>query len=78
MTPEVIALLNSTPELTLFLPADNAWEALPDIERKYLESKFATDDMMRIVNMHAVAAKGVYWSESFEPNLKRESLLSQH
>ena len=74
LTPEVSALLNSTSELTLFLPIDGAWDVLPEIERRYLESEFATDDTLRILNMHAVAAKGVYWSESFEPNLNRQSL----
>lgn len=72
MTPEVRALLNSTSELTLFLPVDSAWNALSELELKYLESKFAADDMLRIMNMHAVAAQGVHWADSFEPSLKRE------
>ena len=67
ITPDIISLINSTSELTLFLPVDSAWDALPDIERKYLESKFATDDILQILNMHAVITDGVHWSDSFEP-----------
>ncbi|THH06399.1 hypothetical protein EW145_g4115 [Phellinidium pouzarii] len=69
MTSDIASLLNSTSELTLFLPVDSAWDVLPDIERKYLESKFATDDILQILNMHAVITEGVHWSESFEPAL---------
>lgn len=66
VTPDIVSFLNSTPELTLFLPVDSAWDALADIERKYLESKFATDDILQILNMHAVVTEGVHWSDSFE------------
>ncbi|KAL5495124.1 hypothetical protein ACEPAI_586 [Sanghuangporus weigelae] len=69
-TPDIISFLNSTSELTLFLPVDSAWDALEDIERKYLESKFATDDILQILNMHAVVTEGVHWSDSFEPASK--------
>ncbi|KAF5385521.1 hypothetical protein D9757_005414 [Collybiopsis confluens] len=67
ITPEIEAILNSTPALTLFLPVDEAWEALDQYERIYLESKYATDDLNRILNMHAVAQDGVKWSELFDP-----------
>ncbi|KAH8120058.1 FAS1 domain-containing protein [Phellopilus nigrolimitatus] len=69
VTADIISMLNSTSELTLFLPVDSAWDALPDIERKYLESNFATDDILQILNMHAVVTEGVHWSDSFEPML---------
>lgn len=68
-------MLNSTPGLTLFLPVDSAWDALGDIERKYLESKFATDDLLQILTMHAVAAEGVHWSDSFEPAVNCETSI---
>lgn len=67
LTPEITKLLQDTPELTLFLPVDSAWDALDPYERLYLESEYATDDLNRILNMHAVAEKGVKYSESFEP-----------
>ncbi|KAJ4485958.1 carnitine acyl carnitine carrier [Lentinula aciculospora] len=67
LTPEIKTLLNSTSELTLFLPIDEAWEALDQYERVYLESKYATDDLLRILNMHAVVRTGVKWSDSFKP-----------
>ncbi|KAJ3516459.1 hypothetical protein NLJ89_g1099 [Agrocybe chaxingu] len=70
MTPEIMARLNSTPELTLFLPVDEAWEAFHPIERLYLESEFATDDLHRILDMHAVIEEHVAWSDSFESGLK--------
>ncbi|KAJ7630786.1 carnitine acyl carnitine carrier [Roridomyces roridus] len=65
LTPAIAALLNSTSELTVFLPVNDAWEALPDLERLYLESEFATDDLSRILNAHAVVAKEVKWSDTF-------------
>lgn len=67
LTPEIKKFLNSTSELTLFIPVDEAWEALGHYERIYLESKYATDDLFRILNMHAVVQTGVKWSDSFEP-----------
>lgn len=73
LTPELIEFLNATSEMTLFLPVDKAWETLPFYERLYLESKYATDDLVRIVNMHAIEqeAKRVYYSDSLatSPNL---------
>ena len=77
LTPELIELLNTTSEMTLFLPVDKAWEALPHYERLYLESKFATDDLTRIVNMHATEkeAKHVYYSESFSSSPNRKLAL---
>ncbi|KAJ7492769.1 hypothetical protein FB451DRAFT_1361247 [Mycena latifolia] len=74
LTPEITALLNSTSELTLFLPVNDAWEALPDLERLYLESEFATDDLNRILNAHAVVEEKVKWSESFEPHTKLKTI----
>lgn len=58
--------INSTSELTLFIPVDSAWEALDPIERLYLESQFAADDLLRIFNMHAVVEKSVRWSDTFD------------
>ena len=76
MTPEIVSLLNDTHALTVFLPIDEAWDSLEEIERKYLESKFATDDILKILNMHAVVTDGVHWSDSFEPAVNRTSPLS--
>ncbi|KAF9455072.1 carnitine/acyl carnitine carrier [Macrolepiota fuliginosa MF-IS2] len=72
LTPEAIRTLNSTSKLTLFLPVDEAWDALKPYERIYLESEFATDDLRRILNMHAVMEKTVKWSDSFASGLKRK------
>ncbi|KAF8167748.1 carnitine acyl carnitine carrier [Crassisporium funariophilum] len=69
MTPEIMARLNSTSELTLFLPVDEAWDALDHVERLYLESEFATDDLRRILDMHAVVQDHVTWSDAFGPAL---------
>ncbi|KAG5647591.1 hypothetical protein DXG03_008944 [Asterophora parasitica] len=65
LTPEISKLLNSTSELTLFLPVDAAWDVLDPYERIYLESEYATDDLNRILNMHAVVEKGAKYSDSF-------------
>ncbi|EMD42143.1 hypothetical protein CERSUDRAFT_147722 [Gelatoporia subvermispora B] len=64
LTPEIIQLLNKTAPLTVFIPVDSAWESLPYYERLYLESEFATDDLVWIMNMHAVAQKHVRWSDT--------------
>jgi solute carrier family 25 carnitine/acylcarnitine transporter 20/29 len=72
LTPEITNLLNNTPQLTLFLPVDAAWDELDPLERLYLESEFATDDLHRIVNMHAVVEKGVKWSDTFNPAVNCE------
>ncbi|EIN14096.1 FAS1 domain-containing protein [Punctularia strigosozonata HHB-11173 SS5] len=68
LNAELESLLNNTQEMTLFLPVDAAWNALDPIERLYLESDYATDDLYRILHMHAVH-KGVVWSESFNPGV---------
>ena len=75
LTPEIISFLNSTANLTLFMPVDAAWQALPHYERLYLESKYATDDLTRIVNMHAVSSKSVKYSKSFKSGADRGSLV---
>lgn len=74
LPPAVINRLNETAGLTIFVPVDFAWEALHPIEKLYLESEFATDDMIRIFEMHAVVKHGVKWSESFDPSLNCQSL----
>jgi solute carrier family 25 carnitine/acylcarnitine transporter 20/29 len=54
---------------------DAAWNALDPLERLYLESEFAADDLIRIVNMHAVIDKGVKWSDSFSPAINCRFVL---
>jgi solute carrier family 25 carnitine/acylcarnitine transporter 20/29 len=73
LTPEITKVPNSTAELTIFLPVDSAWDELESLERLYLESEFATDDLHRILNMHAVVDKTVTWSDSFDPAVNRKS-----
>ncbi|PCH33751.1 FAS1 domain-containing protein [Wolfiporia cocos MD-104 SS10] len=74
LTPEMIQFLNTSSALTLFLPVDKAWEALPYYERLYLQSKFATDDLTRIVHMHAVSQKHVKYSDAFAAPLNLTTL----
>ena len=68
---EIDLELETHSELTVFLPVDPAWESLHPIERLYLESEFATDDLLRILNWHAVGQGNVVWSESFDPGVNR-------
>lgn len=75
LTPEIVKLLKNTTELTVFLPVDAAWETLDSLERLYLESEFATDDLNRILNMHAVVDRTVKWSDSFDPAVNRKNIL---
>ncbi|PPQ67086.1 hypothetical protein CVT25_005687 [Psilocybe cyanescens] len=65
-TAEILGRLNATSEMTLFLPLNEAWNELHPIERLYLESEFASEDLNRILDMHAVIDDHVSWSESFE------------
>ncbi|KAI0307693.1 hypothetical protein B0F90DRAFT_1621732 [Multifurca ochricompacta] len=74
LTPAVISRLNETAELTLFVPVDTAWNALHPIEKLYLESEFAANDLTRIFEMHAVVKHGVKWSESFDPAINLTTL----
>lgn len=66
LTPDIINLLNTSAELTIFLPVNSAWDALDTYERLYLESGYAVDDLNRILNMHAVMEKEVRYSDSFD------------
>ncbi|KAJ6519671.1 hypothetical protein C8R45DRAFT_754452, partial [Mycena sanguinolenta] len=74
LTPEIMTILNSTSELTLFLPVDDAFNSLDKIERLYLESEFATADLLRIVNAHAAIYKNVRWSDTFDPSGKLKTI----
>ncbi|KAJ6509385.1 hypothetical protein C8R47DRAFT_965641 [Mycena vitilis] len=73
LTPEITAFLN-TSELTMFLPVNDAFESLHELERLYLESEFAAADLTRIVNAHAVVQNKVKWSDSFEPSAKLKTI----
>lgn len=75
LTPESVQFLNSTSELTLFLPIDEAWDKINPYEKVYLESGYASDDVERIVNMHAVITEGVKWSDSFVGGLNRNNIF---
>jgi len=74
LTPAVMNRLNETAGLTIFVPVDDAWNALHPIEKLYLESEFAAEDLIRIFEMHAVVQQGVKWSESFQPAINCQSL----
>lgn len=76
LTPETTALLSSTPNLTIFLAVNEAWKSLHPYERIYLASPFATDDLNRIVGMHAVSADHVTWSDGFDPATNRAFALT--
>jgi len=74
LTPAVMNRLNETVGLTIFVPVDSAWNALHPIEKLYLESEFAAEDLIRVFEMHAVVQHGVKWSESFQPAINCQSL----
>lgn len=71
LTPEIERFLNSTPELTLFMPLDSAWMSLNPLERLYLESDFAAEDLRRILDMHVVSEHGVKYSDSLKSSTQR-------
>jgi solute carrier family 25 carnitine/acylcarnitine transporter 20/29 len=63
-------ILANSSELTLFLPQDSAWKSLDDVQRRYLESEFAEDDMQKILGMHSVWKNSVKWSDTFKDSKK--------
>lgn len=75
---EVDKELEDLSGLTVFLPIDTAWDSLHPIERLYLESEFATDDLLKILHGHAVGADDVFWSESFDPGVKLKTMKGNH
>jgi solute carrier family 25 carnitine/acylcarnitine transporter 20/29 len=75
LSPAAINRLNETAELTIFVPVDSAWNALHPVEKLYLESELGKDDVIRILEMHAVVRHGVKWSEAFNPAINRQSSL---
>jgi solute carrier family 25 (mitochondrial carnitine/acylcarnitine transporter), member 20/29 len=54
------------------MPVDSAWKTLDPLERLYLESEFATDDLLRILDMHAVVEKSVRWSDTLDGDVTRK------
>lgn len=61
--------LRTSANQTLFAPSNLAFSRLPRIERSYLESGFAQEDIAWIVRAHASAVtdgQGVGWRETFE------------
>jgi solute carrier family 25 carnitine/acylcarnitine transporter 20/29 len=68
---EIDLELDTRSGLTVFLPVDSAWDSLHPIERLYLESEFAADDLLKILKWHAVEQRDVIWSESFDPGVNR-------
>ncbi|KAF7306782.1 Carnitine/acyl carnitine carrier [Mycena indigotica] len=74
LTPEIRKRLNESTELTLFLPVNAAFESLHDLERLYLESEFATADLTRILNGHAVVKKTVQYADTFVPTAKLKTI----
>lgn len=65
-------ILESTPGLTVFLPEDSAWNELHPVERLYLESEFAEEDLRWILGMHTVNSK-IGWSDTFGEHAKGTS-----
>lgn len=51
---EALHSLDNKSEITLFAPADHAWEALDEMERRYLASGFAQSDLQEIFDDHLV------------------------
>ncbi|KAF7310781.1 Carnitine/acyl carnitine carrier [Mycena chlorophos] len=74
LTPEIRDRLNTSTELTLFLPVDAAFESLHELERLYLESPFATSDLTRILDAHAVIHKTVKYADTFVPTAKLKAV----
>jgi len=65
--------LDNQSSLTLFAPADDAWEQLDDLELRYLRSGFAQSDLEEIFNDHGVVQKVVGYQERLV--VQREGML---
>jgi solute carrier family 25 carnitine/acylcarnitine transporter 20/29 len=75
MTERLSGVLNSTNATTVFLPVDSAWDVLHPIERLYLESDFAHNDLNKILDLHTVVRDGVKWSDTLGSGQKCEFTL---
>ena len=76
--PSVLEHLSKDSNLTVFLPVNSAWDELEPLEKRYLETPFATNDVNRIVDMHTVISEGVYWSDTFEKGQNCRFLFHIH
>ena len=65
LSPAHLEQLAKAEALSVFLPLDDAWKSLHPLNRLYLESEFAQDDISWIVRMHASGADRVAWSDTF-------------
>lgn len=54
---------------------DEAWKDLGPVERLYLESEFASEELNQILDMHAVVEERVFWSDSFDSTLTCKNIL---
>jgi len=53
LTPELLHNLTAEPHLTIFAPVDAAWDALDELEWRYLQSGYADQDTDELVGRHA-------------------------
>ncbi|KAG8762873.1 hypothetical protein FRC11_007417 [Ceratobasidium sp. 423] len=70
LTPAIERTLADTPHLTLFVPDDKAWDALKPMEKLWLDSGYAEQDLMDIFARHATAGEKPHEENGFADDIK--------
>ncbi|CAE6528829.1 unnamed protein product [Rhizoctonia solani] len=70
LTPAIERTLADTPHLTLFVPDDKAWDALKPMEKLWLDSGYAEQDLMDIFARHATTGEKPHGESGFADDIK--------
>ncbi|KAJ1301644.1 hypothetical protein OPQ81_008887 [Rhizoctonia solani] len=70
LTPAIERTLADTPHLTLFVPDDKAWDALKPMEKLWLDSGYAEQDLMDIFARHATVGERPHDQSDFADDVK--------
>ncbi|CUA69620.1 Dynein heavy chain 7, axonemal [Rhizoctonia solani] len=68
ITPAIQRTLTNTPHLTLFVPDDKAWDTLKPMEKLWLDSGYAEQDLMDIFSRHATMGEKPHEESGFADN----------
>ncbi|KAH7334347.1 hypothetical protein B0J17DRAFT_708703 [Rhizoctonia solani] len=70
ITPAIERTLTNTPHLTLFVPDDKAWDALKPMEKLWLDSGYAEQDLMDIFARHATTGEKPHEESNFADDVR--------
>ncbi|EUC63999.1 carnitine/acyl carnitine carrier protein, putative [Rhizoctonia solani AG-3 Rhs1AP] len=70
ITPTIERTLTNTPHLTLFVPDDKAWDVLKPMEKLWLDSGYAEQDLMDIFARHATTGEKPHEESGFADDVR--------